>query len=977
MFNCFGKTFLNLINNYKVMKNLLTRMKMSVSILILISVSFSFFAFNDSGDYTVVGNVIKRNGGRTMYQVGVINIMFKNQISGFAKNSVGLEKIDRVFTEISVNNVWQMHPLKADVSKRMIGDDQLSRVFQIKYDRSVDPIDAANMVLKDNKDLIEWAEPSFVYESDFIPNDPQLSGQWHIQKINSYQAWDLSKGDTSVTIGIVDSGSDLDHPDISANIKRNWLEIPGNGIDDDANGYIDDYQGWDFYGNDNNPQIQPAGNTHGSHVSGCASQVTNNSVHGGGIGYKTKLLISKHTDDSNPESLLYNTDNGIVYCYQNGAKVINCSYGTSSYSSYTQLVCTNAWNNGTVICASAGNGDANGVGQNWARYPASYDNVVSVAASTSGDIKTTFSNFHSTVDITGPGDNILSTIYNDTYTNLSGTSMSSPIVAGTVALIRAKYPTWTATQVLTRLKLGVDSIYNLNPSYIDLLGTGRVNAFKCLSDFPIVKLVTAYPNDSIYGNNDKVFDVNEIIAIKMDLKNTHFAGTNASLRLTTTSTDVQIVQDSVYVGSIGAYASFSTALTNTFKVKALSSCAFDKDITFKVSSSATCYTDDNANTFTVKFRQGFAVHTLNNMKLCLTSDGNVGKKAQTYGTGLQIGTGILNNLYEGGLMIGTGNTKVSDVVRRGQAPANASDTDFVAMQNYSILTPGVHSGQDGSGKFNDNGAGTNKIGVEVEAFSYAFNTGPDVDYILVQYKIKNTNATALSNVYAGLFTWMSPEGNFSTGNISRLSTANKLAYTYNTGVANRYLGVGLMTNQTMNFKIYTFGDIINGFTTQEKWDGLSSGVFNDSLGPGGNPFVMAAGPFNLAANQVETIGFAILNGSSAADLIVKNNQAKLKYGTVGVTNISVEIPSVFSLSQNYPNPFNPTTNIQFGVPKNSLVTIKVYDLLGREVAVLLNEQKQAGTYQVDFNASSLSSGVYFYRMQAGTFADIKRMVVIK
>lgn len=958
------------------MKNLLTKMKMSVSLLILLSVSFSFFAFSDSGQYSIEGKIIKR-GSDNMYQVGVINVKFKSQVTGFSKNSTGITAIDRVLSDIRSSGVQQLHPLNKDFSKRMFGDDELAKIFQIRYDSSIDPYDAASMVLRGNKDLIDWAEPSFVYKADYVPNDPAINTQWHIQKINSYQAWDILKGDTSVVIGIVDSGSDLDHPDLAANIKRNWLEIPGNGIDDDANGYIDDYKGWDFYANDNDPQIQPAGNTHGSHVSGCASQVTDNAVHGAGIGFKTKLLISKHTDDSNPESLLYATDAGIVYCYQNGAKVINCSYGTSSYSSYTQLVCTNAWNNGTVICASAGNGDANGIGQNWARYPASYDNVVSVAASTNTDAKTIFSNFHSTVDITGPGQNIISTIYNNSYTNLDGTSMSSPIVAGTVALIKAKYPAWTPQQILDRLKLGVDSIYNLNPAYIGLLGTGRVNAFKCLSDLPVARLVTATPNDSLYGNNDKVFDVDEIIVVKVDMKNTHFAGTNASLRLTTTSTDVQIVQDSVFVGNIGAYANFSTVYTNTFKVKALSSCAFDKDITFKVKNSASCYTDDNANTFTFRFRQGFAVHTVNNMKLCLTKDGNVGKKTQSYGTGLQIGTGTANNIYEGGLMIGTGNTKVSDVVRRALSPANISDTDFVALRAYSLTTPGTHSSQDGAGKFNDDGAGSNKIGVEVEAYSYAFNTAQDMDYILVQYKIKNTSGAALSNVYAGLFTWFSPSGYATSGNTTRLNNTNKLAYTRNASDSLNYLGVGLMTNQTMNFKIFSSTDVLNGFTTQEKWDGLSGGIVNDSLGPGGTPFVLSAGPFNLAVNQVETIGFAILKGTSAADLITKNNQAKIKYNTVGVKNISTEVPKVFSLSQNYPNPFNPATNIQFGVPKNSLVTIKVYDLLGREVVVLLNEQKQAGTYQVDFNAASLSSGVYFYRMEAGAFADIKRMVVIK
>jgi hypothetical protein len=98
---------------------------------------------------------------------------------------------------------------------------------------------------------------------------------------------------------------------------------------------------------------------------------------------------------------------------------------------------------------------------------------------------------------------------------------------------------------------------------------------------------------------------------------------------------------------------------------------------------------------------------------------------------------------------------------------------------------------------------------------------------------------------------------------------------------------------------------------------------------------------------------------------------------IGIGVISTEVPGTFGLQQNYPNPFNPTTNIRFAVPHNELVTIKVYDVLGKEVATLLNENKQAGTYEVDFNASALSSGVYFYKMSAGKFSSIKRMVVVK
>jgi len=957
------------------MKNYFSRLHFPAAILIIISFAFSILGFSGKGNYIISGNVIKRSFGE-MYQVGTINIKFKNQVSGFTKLSTGVQNIDKMMNDYGVTSVWQMHPLKTDVKKRMIGDEELAKIFEIKYSSSADPRDAALRLLNANRDLLDWAEPSFVYEADYIPNDPNISSQWHISKIFSTQAWDIIKGDTNVVIGIVDSGTDLDHPDLQANIRVKWNE-PINGIDDDNNGYIDDWKGWDFWGNDNNVQIATNGNAHGSHVSGCASQVTDNGVHGAGIGFKTKLMVTKHTDDSNPESYLYYTDLGITYCYQNGAKVINCSYGSSSYSSNTQLIVNNAWANGVIICGSAGNGDANGIGQNWARYPASYDNVVSVAATGTTDVKTTFSNFHSTVDVCAPGSGILSTYFDNGYSYLDGTSMSSPITAGTVSLIAAKNPSWTPQQIVDRLKLCVDSIYNVNPTYVGMLGTGRINALKCLTDKPVVKLLTYAHNDSIYGNNDKIYDANEIIPITVSLKNTHFAGTNVSIRLTTASPYVQIVQDSVYIGNVDAYGGFGTTFANTFKVKALTSCPFDQDITFRVSSSSSCFVDESTNSITVRFRQGFAVHTINNMKLCLTKDGNVGKKVQSYGTGLMIGNGTANNIYEGGLMIGQNNTKVSDCVRRGYTPANASDTDFYALSSYILTTPGVSSNQDGYGKFNDNGAGTSKIGVEVEAFSYAFNTAADMDYILLKYKIKNTNSTALSNVYAGLFLWFQPEGLTFTNNITRLNNTNKLAYTYNTTVANKYYGLGLMTNQTVNFKALPMADVLTGFTSQEKWDAMSNGVVNDSIGPGGNCFALSVGPLNLAANQVETVGFAILYGTSVADLITKNNGAKVKYQSVGIRQISTEIPRVFSLGQNYPNPFNPVTNIEFGLPKDEIVSLKVYDMLGREVRTVVNEFRKAGMYQVGFDASSLSSGVYFYRIQAGTFSEIKRMVVLK
>ena len=355
----------------------------------ILLLSLSVLGFNDAytPKYKMVNDVvIKRNDG-ALYLKGLINIKFKNDVSNFSVKAFNVSGLDNSLAEFSVTKLVQRHPLNKTAAKRMFGDEELAKIFAVYYTSEMDPTEVSKKILEQNKDILDWAEPDLVYEADFIPNDPNIGSQYHINfRIAAYNAWDFTQGDTNVVIGIVDSGSDLDHPDLAANIKYNYAENPTNGLDDDNNGYIDDWRGWDFAGanyqalsEDNNPNIVSSYCEHGSHVSGCASQVTNNGINGAGIGFKCKLLISKHGADNDNTgggySYVYNTNAGLTYCYQNGAKVMNCSFGSTSPSSYTQLVINNAWAAGVVTCASAGND-----GQNVPRYPASYQNVISVAS---------------------------------------------------------------------------------------------------------------------------------------------------------------------------------------------------------------------------------------------------------------------------------------------------------------------------------------------------------------------------------------------------------------------------------------------------------------------------------------------------------------------------------------------------------------------------------------------------------------------
>ena len=223
--------------------------KFSFGILLICIVSLSFFCFNGKGEYTILdnGKVIKRGPG-VLYQTGMINLKFRFDKSDFTKTSFNESKLDELLSKYSVTMIKQEHPLKANKSMRKIGDEELAKVFSVKYSSDIDPYELAEKVKYQNPDLIDWAEPSFVYECDYVPNDPLISSQWHISKINAFQAWDICKGDTTITIGIVDSGTQFDHPDLAANLKIRYSD-PVNGIDDDGNGYIDDIYGFNFIRN--------------------------------------------------------------------------------------------------------------------------------------------------------------------------------------------------------------------------------------------------------------------------------------------------------------------------------------------------------------------------------------------------------------------------------------------------------------------------------------------------------------------------------------------------------------------------------------------------------------------------------------------------------------------------------------------------------------------------------------------------------
>jgi serine protease len=315
---------------------------------------------------------------------------------------------------------------------------------------------------------VEYAEKVPLDRFCLTPNDPSFGSQWGLSVINAPTAWNYFSAGSNVVIAIVDDAVERTHSDLSPNLWVNPGEIAGNNLDDDNNGYIDDINGYDVASNDNNPNPPSATFDHGTHVAGIASARANNGVGVASIGFSCKLMCIKST---NSATAITNGYDGIVYAAVSGADVINMSWGGPSFSTTGQNVVDFAVSQGCVMIAAAGNDDVSSE-----FYPAAYDDVVSVAATSSNDTKASFSNYGTWIDVSAPGNNIYSTEVGNSYGNKSGTSMASPMVAGLAGLMKSLNPNMPNADLINCLLTTADNIDALNPGYAGELGSGRIDA---------------------------------------------------------------------------------------------------------------------------------------------------------------------------------------------------------------------------------------------------------------------------------------------------------------------------------------------------------------------------------------------------------------------------------------------------------------------------------------------------------------------
>ncbi len=521
------------------------------------------------------------------YLPGVVVIKTRQQFPVVDGNrALGGSSLNSIFKLYGIRSIRQPFGANAAQLQQMTDYVGVRRIYEVRYTAPVDPVDLCREL--EQHPEIEYAEPLYIRQLLFRPNDPRFSQQKALDLIQAAQAWDITKGSGEVTIAILDSGTDWEHEDLRDNIWTNPNEIPDNGVDDDGNGKVDDVHGWDFVGDvsvqdvqqgifreDNDPKVRnitpPGANdtrSHGTNVAGNASAVTNNGKGIASIGYQCKLIPVKLASDQ-PIGGIFRGYEAILYAARLGADVINLSWGSPQYASYEQDVINQATAMGSLVVAASGNASMF-TDVNIPYFPAQYDNVLNVGASDRDDNPAPFTHYGTAVDVYAPGVANWSTMPGNSYLshpNWSGTSFAAPIVSGIAALVRTLHPDWTPKQIAHQIRSTVDNVFpqvQQNPGLRPFL-YGRVNAYKAVrfnqsftsgDRIPGVE-ITAIGIAAANG----VISTYDPVQVRLTVKNFLAPTSNLQLRLFSFDGFTILPDQPITVGSIGTLDSQNVDVT--------------------------------------------------------------------------------------------------------------------------------------------------------------------------------------------------------------------------------------------------------------------------------------------------------------------------------------------------------------------------------------------------------------------------------
>jgi serine protease len=845
-----------------------------------------------------------------------------------------LSQVEAVLQQLGATHLQQKYPRALPPSAEVPGSVELRGIYQFSYPTSLTLSKVRLTLLATG--AVQYVEPLYQRAPLHQPNDPlsdstitnQAATQYYLKTIQAYRGWDLTRGDSTVVIGITDTGTRFTHQDLRQQIKLNYAD-PIDGIDNDGDGYVDNFRGWDTADNDNNPSVGPPYGGHGVLVAGCAIARPDNGKGLAGVGYNCRYLPLKIYPSTSTGA--FGGYEAVVYAADHGCRIINLSWGgTGGKSQYEQdIVNYAALNRDALVVAAAGNAN-----QELDFYPASYDNVVSVAGVSPADRQVLTYSYR--VTLSAPGDLILTTSadHDSAYAAVGGSSFACPITAGAAALVRSKYPLLTAAQVAAVLRRSTDDIYSVpaNAALVGKLGAGRLNLRRALALGPNQ---TAVRIRAQRLSRPRLLPA-DTARLTLTVENLLLPATGLGLTVTSLTPELTVTSGPATIGALATGATAAAAVQlrvaagTPVNTRAVLRCRF---------TAAGGYQDDHY--VVLELNPDFVVLTANDLHLTVLSRGNLGYDA----TNNEIGASITYRnspvlLSEGGLLVATGPTRVMDHLR--SAPLYTTDNDFFARQAIRMQSITAASQQAG-GIFQDSLPSLSRgrtLGVRVRqrALAYAAPTA-DRDYAIVEYTVRNVSADTLRPLHAGLFMdWDLPAE--AGRNMAAWDSTRLLGYVANhPHQATLYAGVKLLRPNTRpaatyyalnnadqaNAPIY-FG---NGFSSAEKFLTLSSGTRQRSAGTVSGTDVsnvVGAALGRLAPGDSVVVAFAVLAAPNLAQLQAAADAAQVRYQQVLATR-----PATAPLSwQVYPNPGRDLLRVQ--LPAGSTgSTLTLLNALGQPV----------------------------------------------
>lgn len=438
------------------------------------------------------------------------NLSVKDSIIQSLEQNSNYQQDEVLIKFKKIDNPENLKQLQKQFSFEVQDTFPLTQIQLVKFHTD---INMKELIQKLNKiPNIEYAEPNYIVYPAASSNDSYYNYLWGLKNIgqniqgsvgipnidiNVEKAWTKTEGSPNITIGIIDTGIDINHPDLKNSIWKNPGEIPGDGIDNDKNGYIDDIYGWDFV-NNNNSVYDGTGDSHGTHVAGTIAAAKNNTIGVAGVAPKVKVMSLKFL--GNNGGTISNAIKAIEYAKNKGVKITNNSWGGGGFS---QTLYSAIQQSNSLFIAAAGN-NGNNTDQT-PMYPAAYNlsNILSVASITNKGSLSSFSNYGKTsVDVAAPGTDILSTLPNNSYGFYSGTSMATPHVSGVAALIQSAYPSYSPIEIKNKIMNNTSPLSTLTNK---VLTGGLINAGKALQTYQSIAY-EAEPNNDLVSANSLPFN---------------------------------------------------------------------------------------------------------------------------------------------------------------------------------------------------------------------------------------------------------------------------------------------------------------------------------------------------------------------------------------------------------------------------------------------------------------------------------------